>query len=164
MNDCTERTTSMDPNTYFDDNDTLKQKNIENKPYRELIVCLMYIMLCIRPDISAALNFHSRYQNKPSEELNTALKGILRYLKGTLYQKWHLKDNNLKLIGFADSDLTGDTTDRKSTSRFMFKVTESSVCWSTKDQSTVATLPTDTEYIALFEVAREGWLCMVGYT
>jgi len=31
------------------------------RPYRELVGCLMYVMLNTRPDISAAVNYFSRY-------------------------------------------------------------------------------------------------------
>jgi hypothetical protein len=40
---------------------------VDTKPYRELIGCLMYLMLCTRPDLSAALNFYSRFQANASE-------------------------------------------------------------------------------------------------
>jgi len=33
---------------------------VECKPYRELIGCLMYAVLTIRPDLSVAVNFYSR--------------------------------------------------------------------------------------------------------
>lgn len=136
----------MDPNTYFDSNDMSKQKNIENKPYRDLIECLMYLMLCTSPEISEAVNLcRAYYQNKPSEELWTVLKRILRYLKGTLDYILYFKDNNHTLIGFAYLDWAVDTTNRKSTSGFMFKVFGSSVCWSTKKQYAIATSSTDEE-------------------
>jgi hypothetical protein len=35
---------------------------VDTKPYRELIGCLMYLMLCTRPDLTAALHFYSRFQ------------------------------------------------------------------------------------------------------
>jgi hypothetical protein len=40
---------------------------VDTKPYRELIGCPMYLMLCTRPDLSAALNFYSRFQANASE-------------------------------------------------------------------------------------------------
>jgi hypothetical protein len=36
---------------------------IESKPYRELIGCLMYVMLNMRPNLSAAVNYYSRFQS-----------------------------------------------------------------------------------------------------
>lgn len=34
---------------------------VKAKPYRELVGCLMYLMLYTRPDISAAINHYSRF-------------------------------------------------------------------------------------------------------
>lgn len=53
-------------------------------PCRNLIRCLMYAMLCIRPDLCISLNILSRFQNKNNKELWQNLKRILRYVKGTL--------------------------------------------------------------------------------
>jgi hypothetical protein len=36
---------------------------IESKPYWELIGCLMYVMLNMRPDKSAAVNYYSCFQS-----------------------------------------------------------------------------------------------------
>lgn len=54
-----------------------------NKPYRELIGYLMYVMLGTRLDLSAAVNFFSRYQHAQTETLWKGLKRILKYIKGT---------------------------------------------------------------------------------
>lgn len=51
-------------------------------PCRNLIGCLMYAMLCTRPDLCISLN--SRFQNKNKKELWQNLKRKLRYIKGTL--------------------------------------------------------------------------------
>lgn len=130
------------------------------KPVRELVGCLMYVMLGTRPDLSVAVNLCSRYQTKPTEKLWKALKRILRYIKGTMdFQLFYAKNNGAELVGFADSDWAGDEQDRKSTTGFLFKAFGSIICWNTKKQSTVAVSSTEAEYVALAEAAREGiWL------
>lgn len=46
-----------------------------------------------------------------------ALKGVLRYIKGTLELKLFYKSrNNSVITSLADADWSGDITDRKSTS------------------------------------------------
>lgn len=57
---------------------------IEVKPYRELVGCLIYLMIYTRPDISTAINYCSRFQNCATESHCNYLKRILRYIKGTL--------------------------------------------------------------------------------
>jgi len=58
-----------------------------NAPCRNLIGCLMYIMLCTRPDLTTAVNILSRYSSKNNSELWQCLKRVLRYLKGTIEMK-----------------------------------------------------------------------------
>jgi len=53
-------------------------------PCRNLIGCVMYIMLCTRPDLSTSISILSRYTNKNNNELWQCLKRVLRYLKGTV--------------------------------------------------------------------------------
>lgn len=91
-------------------------------------------MLTSRPDISAAVNFYSRYKSNATSVQWNGLKRILRYLKATadyglLYKK-NLKPIN-PLVTYANSDWAGNT-DRKSTLGFMFEVFGVNVCWVTK--------------------------------
>lgn len=62
--------------------ESIKKTQNENKPIRELIACIKYLMLVTRPDLSAGKNFCS-YQNKSTEHLWASFKRILRYIKGT---------------------------------------------------------------------------------
>jgi len=56
------------------------------RPYREFVEKLLSVlcMLNTRPDISAAVNYYSRYQETPTTEHWKGLKRILRYLKDTI--------------------------------------------------------------------------------
>lgn len=56
---------------------------INSKPDRELIGCLMYLMVNTRADICFSISSLRRFQSEPTEELWKHLKRILRYLKGT---------------------------------------------------------------------------------
>ena len=62
------------------------------------------------------------------------VKHILRYVKGTLnlgcvYEK---KQGGLVLTGYSDSDLAGDTDDRKSTTGVIFFLGSNPVSWSSQ--------------------------------
>lgn len=79
-------------------------------PCRNALGCLMYIMLCTRPDICVAVSTISRFINYNNKEVWDNLKRIIRYLKGTIdlklvYRKEDLTklDPNYSniLIGFA---------------------------------------------------------------
>lgn len=132
-------------------------------PCQSLIGCLMYIMLSTRPDLSTAVNILSRFASKNNKELWQCLKRVLRYLKGSRALKLTYKRNNDHehiLSGFVDSDWAGDSTDRKSTTGFFFKLFGvCTVSWNTKKQKSVAASSTEAEYMALFEGVREAlWL------
>ncbi|CAK9833205.1 Copia protein [Anthophora retusa] len=132
-------------------------------PCRNFIGCLMYIMICTRPDLSIAVNILSRYTNKKNKELWQYLKRVLRYLKGSSKIKLsYVRGNYNDIIsGYVDSDWGGhDENDRKSTTGYSFQLFERcTICWSTKRQASVAASSTEAEYMALFEAVREAlWL------
>ena len=51
--------------------------------YSSVVGSLMYVMMCIRPDICFPVGMVSRYQSNPWQAHWKAIKRILRYLKGT---------------------------------------------------------------------------------
>ena len=86
-----------------------------------MVGSLLYAAIATRPDISQAVGVASKFCSKPTEAHLTAVKRILRYLKGTLnlairYQK---SENN-PLIGYSDADWAGDLDDRHSTTSNLF--------------------------------------------
>lgn len=132
-----------------------------NQPYRELLGSMMYIMLCVRPDICYAVGQMGRYQQRPTDSNWQALKKIVRYLKGTksLQLKFCRKPNALPLIGYADADWASDSADRKSISGYLYKVYGCTVSWASRKQQTVALSSSEAEYVALSAAASEGiWL------
>lgn len=131
-------------------------------PCKNLIGCLMYAMLCTRPDLCVALNLLSRYQKKNNKELWQNLKRILRYVKGTLKLRliYEKVDYKSLITGYVDADWASNELDRKSTTGYLFKVFDkSTISWNTKRQNSVATSSTESEYMALFEAIKEAcWL------
>lgn len=142
--------------------DALSSDSNCKAPCRNLIGCLMYVMLCTRPDLCTAINILSRYQSKNNEELWKSLKRVLRYIQGTLALKLTYTRSNFVdlLVGYVDSDWGGSETDRKSTTGYLFKVFDNcTISWNTRKQQSVAASSTEAEYMALFEGVREAkWL------
>lgn len=66
------------------DFEALNSCEITSAPCKNLIGCLMYVMLCTRPDLSFCVNVLSRFASKNNEALWLHLKRVLRYLKGTI--------------------------------------------------------------------------------
>ena len=75
----------------------------------------------------------SRYMDQPHEIHWRAAKRILNFVQGTRTHGILYKANSdLELIGFTDSDWAGDSTDRKSTSSYVFMLVEGTISWSSK--------------------------------
>lgn len=129
-------------------------------PYRELLGSLMYLMLGTRPDICFAINKLSRYQDCFDEIHWTHLKGVLRYLKGTLENRLvYTSTTDDVLVGYVDSDWANDVDDRRSTSGYLFKVFGNTILWSTKKQNLVTISTTEAEFNAACAAVQEGiWL------
>lgn len=122
-----------------------------HKQTREIIGCLMYLMLGSRPDLSFAINFFSRYQDKPSNEIWNYLKRVLRYLKGTIDLSLVFVKGKEKfpMKCYVDSDWGGDLNDRKSVSGYLIKIYGNTVSWVTRKQKCVALSTTEAELVAL---------------
>ena len=74
-------------------------------PYREAVGSLMYLMICTRPDLAAAVQMVSRFSSNPGPQHWEAVKHIFRYLQKTKSLKLTFrKQGVLKLEGFSDSD------------------------------------------------------------
>ena len=107
--------------------------------YRSLIGSLKYLTHT-RPDLLFAVGILSWHMENPTREHYIGEKRVLRYLKGTkdyglFYKKGHLKGD---LIGYSDSDFSGDCNDQKSTSGHIFFSGGMAVSWSSQKQSIVA--------------------------
>nr|AAK50412.1 Putative retroelement [Oryza sativa Japonica Group] len=90
-----------------------------------------------------------------------AVKQILRYLKGTINCGLMFSGGNdaVEITGFTDSDLAGDSDDRRSTSGMAFYFNSSLVSWSSQKQKTVALSSCEAEFMAATAAACQAlWL------
>ena len=88
--------------------------------YSSAVGSLMYVMMCIKPDICFDVGMVSKYQSNPGQTHWKAVKRILRYLKGTADYSLCYQGNDLYLMGYTDADWGGDLDERKSTSGYVF--------------------------------------------
>lgn len=128
-----------------------------DKPYRELVGCLMYLMVTSRPDICVAVSYFAGFQCGATEEHWVHLKRVLRYLKGTIdYKMVYRRTESVEMLeAYADADWGNDPNDRRSVSGFVIKLFGSTVTWATKKQSSVALSTTEAELMALCQVSCE---------
>ena len=86
---------------------------------------------------------------QPKESHLTAVKRILKYLKGTInVGLWYPKGTDISLTGYSDSDFAGCKLDRKSTSGTCHLLGNSLISWACKKQACVALSTAEAEYIA----------------
>ncbi|RVW50731.1 Retrovirus-related Pol polyprotein from transposon RE1 [Vitis vinifera] len=125
-----------------------KGKSIDSTMYRGMIGSLLYLTAS-RPDIMYSVCLCARFQSCPKESHLSAVKRILRYLKGTMnIGLWYPKGDNFELIGFSDVDFAGCRVERKSTSGTCHFLGHSLVSWHSKKQNSVALSTAEAEYIA----------------
>lgn len=136
---------------------------VDATEYRRIIGSLRYLVNT-RPDLAYSVSVVSRYMDAPTVTHMNAVKQILRYIRGTtglgvVYKK---NQGNEELIGYSDSDLAGDTDDRKSTSGIIYFLGESPITWVSHKQRIVALSSCEAEYIAATGGACQGiWLTKI---
>ncbi|XP_066392178.1 uncharacterized protein [Miscanthus floridulus] len=121
-------------------------KPVNGTEYRKMIGCLRYL-LHIRPNLAYSVGMASRFMEKPTVMHLQAVKQILRYLKGTVDMGlvYTQAGGEEVLVGYTDSDLSGDLVGRRSTgaggNRYFMLLIDDYTRWSyvyvlkTKDQA-----------------------------
>ncbi|XP_060190714.1 secreted RxLR effector protein 161-like [Lycium barbarum] len=113
---------------------TPEQKEKKSEvPYRSAVRSLMYAMVCTKPDICQEVGLVSRYHTDPGLAHWQAVKRIKRYLKGTTdYALCYQGDKDMRLVGYSDADHGEDLNERKSTSGYVFLLSDGAISWSSK--------------------------------
>ena len=159
MSECKQVDTPIDPSIKLMKR-TEEEEEFDKVKYQSAVGSLLYLSTRTRPDIAFAVGNTARYCAQPSPSHWSAVKRILRYLKGTtnlglLYKPEDVSD----LVGYSDADWAGDTNDRKSTSGYVYMMSGSAISWRSKKQSCVALSTAEAEYIALSSATQEAmWL------
>ncbi|GJW24096.1 retrovirus-related pol polyprotein from transposon TNT 1-94 [Tanacetum coccineum] len=90
----------------------------------------------------------TRYQVNPKVSHLHAVKRIFRYLKGQpILGLWYPKDSPFDLVAYTDSDYTGASLDRKSTTRGCQFYRCRLISWQCKKQIVVVNSTTEAEYV-----------------
>ncbi|GKB07292.1 putative ribonuclease H-like domain-containing protein [Tanacetum coccineum] len=115
--------------------------------YRSMIRSLMYLT-AFRPDIMFVVCACARFQVTPKVSHLHAVNRIFRYLKGQpKLGLWYPRDSPFDLEAFSDSDYTGASLDRKSTTGGCQFLGKRLISWQCKKQTIVANSTTKAEYI-----------------
>ena len=133
---------------------------VDQGSYQSAVGSLLYLSTWTRPDITFAVSNVAKFCSKPSKEHWTAVKRIMRYLKGTVdFGLQYDRKGPAECIGYSDSDWAGDINDRKSTSGYVFQICGTAVSWRSKKQNCVALSTAEAEYMALASASQEAiWM------
>ena len=125
--------------------------------YRTMVGKLVYAIVGTRPDIAFAVSQVARHFENPTVSHLSAVKRIIRYLKGTI-SKGLLFDATTditELMCYCDSDWGSCPDTRRSTSGFIIKLCGAAISWISKRQPTVALSSAETEYMTAAIAASE---------
>ncbi|CAM8998355.1 unnamed protein product [Rhodiola kirilowii] len=148
--------TPCDPNKHLFKN---SGTSVSQEEYAKVIGSLMFLMNCTRPDIAFAVSRLSRYTHNPSGEHWSALKHLLRYLRGTLEWGLNFRGFPLVLEGYCDANWVTDSDEVSSTSGYVFTLCGSAISWKSSKQTCIARSTMESEFIALDLATQEAdWL------
>jgi hypothetical protein len=110
------------PLSYPPPNDS--DTHVPNFPYQEIVGCLLYLATHSRPDIAHAVSVVAQYSTNFREIHCTAVKRILKYLRGTTdyalcYSSDSTAPNSLADIGFSQQVPTPLFSDNQSAIRLV---------------------------------------------
>jgi histone deacetylase 1/2 len=129
--------------------------NDDSSNYRSIVGALQYITLT-RPDIAFSINKVCQFLHAPTTIHWTAVKCILRYLRGTISHGLRLRKSPSTIVSaFSDADWAGCPDDRRSTSGFAVYVGSNLVSWNAKKQPTVSRSSTKAKYKSLANATTE---------
>ena len=159
MDECKPVATPADMNVKLLKDDGVSNE-VDRTVYQAMVGSLLYAAIATRPDISYAVGAVSKFCAAPSTSHLTAVKRILRYLKGTAeLALTFMSGNSSAPVGYADANWAGDLDDRHSTTGNVFLMAGGAISWLSKKQTSVALSTAEAEYISLSSASQENaWL------
>jgi hypothetical protein len=93
--------------------------------YASVVERLMYAQVYTRPDLAFVTGMLGRYQKNPGKPHWDGVKKALRYFQGSkgLMLTFKKSDAPLEIVGYSDSDFAGCLDTEKSTSGYIFTLT-----------------------------------------
>jgi hypothetical protein len=123
--------------------------------FRQLAGALQYLTFT-RPDISYAVQQVCMHMHAPTTSHFSALKRILRYVRGTLHYGLTISRSPMSsLLSYTDADWAGCPDTRRSTSGYCVFMGDNLISWSSKRQTTISRSSAEAEYRGVANVVSE---------
>ena len=136
----------------------------EDWNYASVVGMLIYLSTNTRPDITFAVSQVARFNHNPKQSHATAVKTIVRYLKGTSDKGTIVNPSNksLSLNCFVDADFAGlfgkdpssSPSSAKSRVGYIIKLSGCPVLWKSQLMSSICLSTAEAEYYALSQAMR----------
>ena len=124
-------------------------------PYASAVGSLMYAMICTSLYIAHTVGVVSRFLSNLGKEHQTAVKWILRYLRGTSTTCLYFGGDKLMLQVYTDVDISGDVNSKKYLSGYLLTFAGGAVSWQSRLRQCITLSTIKTEYIAITEGCKE---------
>jgi hypothetical protein len=89
-------------------------------PYNECVGSLLYLSVCMRPNIAQAVGVLARYMAAPTIVHWEAALGVVCYLVGIVDYGLTFGGSSEIFVGYYDANYTGDLDSRRSTTGYVF--------------------------------------------
>jgi hypothetical protein len=155
--------TPMQENLHISTEEEIENKNFDNNidsayitdfKYREKVGSLLYLMICMRPDIAFAVSTVAKFSANPTKSACAAVTRLFQYVYNTKNYCITFSGDKVRIIGYVDSDWAGDKNNRRSLSGYILYIGRSPVEWGSKLQLLVANSTAEAEFIAINKPAK----------
>ncbi|SGZ29601.1 BQ5605_C051g12552 [Microbotryum silenes-dioicae] len=127
----------------------------EQTRYLQAIGSLMYAALGTRPNLAYAVSYLARFAKEPGPTHWTAIKHVLRYIRGTFLCALCYMPTPGPLYGYSNSNWGACVRTSKLTMGYAYFLAGATISWCSKRSSHVADSTTNAEYIALSQSSKE---------
>ncbi|UYV80233.1 hypothetical protein LAZ67_18002105 [Cordylochernes scorpioides] len=149
MENCKEVSTPGSKEINLDNH--IEDDNCEQHTYQEALGMLMFLAVNTRPDIAYITSKLSQYSRQPKQMHWTAIKRVMRYLRGTIDLGVKFERGKTGILkSYADASWS-TTHDGKSYGGYVLKLGEATIDWKSSKQPLVALSTMEAEMIAACE-------------
>ncbi|UYV84430.1 hypothetical protein LAZ67_X002144 [Cordylochernes scorpioides] len=129
----------------------IEDDNCEQHTYQEALGMLMFLAVNTRPDIAYITSKLSQYSRQPKQMHWTAIKRVMRYLRGTIDLGVKFERGKTGILkSYADASWS-TTHDGKSYGGYVLKLGEATIDWKSSKQPLVALSTMEAEMITACE-------------
>ncbi len=125
--------------------------DIHKYPYRQVLGKILHLANMTRPNLANAAWELGKVAADPTMRHWKSMLHILRYMSNTPAYGLLYRNNKeeLKMIGYSDSDFANDSLSRLSCTEYVIKLGNAVIDWTSRTQRTIATSTTKAEWTVL---------------